>query len=204
MKEAVLLIQRLWTEERVTHHGDFYLTENVTIYGRPERPVPIYIGASGPAATRLAGRIADGCIATSGKAPSLYAETLVPALEDGIAKAGRAESAVDRLIEMKVSFDHDGSRALHDTRFCAALTLSTDEKVSIEDPAEMERRDDELPIERAASRWIVSTDADEHVGRIRQYNDLGFRHLVFHTPGHDHMKFIQLYGEEIIPMLRAL
>ncbi|RFA10747.1 glucose-6-phosphate dehydrogenase (coenzyme-F420) [Subtercola boreus] len=204
LKEAVLLIQRLWTEERVTHNGEFYTVDNVTIYDRPEKPVPIYIGASGPAATRLAGRIADGFITTSGKAPALYSDTLVPALEDGIAKGERAEGAVDRLMEMKVSFDHDGARALEDTRFWGALALSPDEKMSVEDPSEMERLADELPIERVASRWIVSTDADEHVERIQQYIDLGFRHLVFHAPGHDQERFIKLYGEEVIPRLRAL
>ena len=82
--------------------------------------------------------------------------------------------------------------------------MSPEEKVSVEDPSEMERLADELPIERVASRWIVSTDADEHVERIQQYIDLGFRHLVFHAPGHDQERFIKLYGEEVIPRLRAL
>jgi len=46
LKEAVLLIERLWAEERVTHEGTYYRTDNVTIYDRPEVKVPIYIGAS--------------------------------------------------------------------------------------------------------------------------------------------------------------
>ena len=37
------------------------------------------------AATRLAGRVADGFITTSGKAPELYSDTLLPALAEGSA-----------------------------------------------------------------------------------------------------------------------
>ena len=68
LKEAVTLIRELWTGERVSFEGTYYRTDKATIYDRPEVPVPIYIGASGPAATRLAGRVADGFITTSGKA----------------------------------------------------------------------------------------------------------------------------------------
>lgn len=203
LKEAIQLIERLWSEERVTFDGQFYRTENATIYDRPDKPVPIYIGASGPAATRLAGRIADGFITTSGKKRELYTETLLPALEEGIEKGGRAEGEVDTLMEMKVSFDHDRERALQDTRYWAPLALTPEEKMGVEDPVEMQRLADALPIERAASRWIVSTDADEHVERINEYIALGFRHLVFHGPGADQARFIELYGEEILPRLRA-
>ena len=67
LKEAVTLIRELWTGERVSFEGTYYRTDKATIYDRPEIPVPIYIGASGPAATRLAGRVADGFITTSGQ-----------------------------------------------------------------------------------------------------------------------------------------
>lgn len=204
LKEAITLIEKLWTEERVSFEGEYYTTVNATIYDKPTTPVPIYIGAAGPAATRLAGRIADGFITTSGKKPELYTETLMPALAEGLEKAGRSADDIDTLIEVKVSFDHDHERALQDTRFWAPLALSPEEKMGVEDPVEMQKLADALPIERAASRFIVSTDPDEHVARIQQYLDLGFKHLVFHGPGHDQERFLKLYGEEILPRLRAL
>src|SRR6185503_10738190 len=77
LKEAVTLIRQLWTEDRVSFEGTYYRTELATIYDKPDQPVPIYIGASGPAATRLAGRIADGFITTSGKGHELYTDTLL-------------------------------------------------------------------------------------------------------------------------------
>ncbi|MEO5834364.1 MAG: glucose-6-phosphate dehydrogenase (coenzyme-F420) [Nakamurella sp.] len=204
MKEAITLIKALWADERVDFEGTYYSTDKATIYDRPETPVPLYVGASGPAATRLAGRVADGFITTSGKADSLYRDTLLPALAEGAAKADRTLTDLDLLIEMKVSFDHDRDAALNDTTYWGALALSPEEKTGIEDPMEMQRLADALPVERAASRWIVSTDPDEHVEKIRHYLDLGFRHLVFHAPGPDQAKFLKLYGAEVLPRLRSL
>jgi coenzyme F420-dependent glucose-6-phosphate dehydrogenase len=31
---------------------------------------------------------------------------------------------------------------------------------------------------------------------------MGFRHLVFHAPGPDQERFLQLYGEQVLPRLR--
>ncbi|WP_315927560.1 glucose-6-phosphate dehydrogenase (coenzyme-F420) [Mesorhizobium sp. SP-1A] len=203
LRESVDLMRRLFSEERVTFDGQYYQTENATIYDRPNDPVPIYVAGAGPQIAKYAGRIAEGFICTSGKVPELYSETLLPNVAEGLQIAGRSSEAIDRTIEMKVSFDTDAKRALEDTRFWAALSLSPEEKMSVEDPLEMERLAEALPIERAAKRWIVSSDPDEHVEKIRPYVELGFRHLVFHAPGHDQRRFIKLYSELVLPRLRA-
>ena len=203
LKEAIVLINRLWREERVSFEGQYYRTENATIYDRPENPVPIYVAAAGPTAAKLAGEIADGFICTSGKAPELYRETLLPKVGEGLAASGRAGDSIERMIEVKVSFDTDLVRAKEDTRHWAALALSAEEKTSVEDALAMEKLADALPLERAASRWIVSIDPDEQVERIRPYVELGFRHLVFHAPGPDQARFLRLYAERVVPKLRA-
>jgi coenzyme F420-dependent glucose-6-phosphate dehydrogenase len=203
LKEAVTLIKQLWSEERVTFEGQFYRTELATIYDRPEQPVPLYIGASGPSATRMAGRLADGFITTSGKGHGLYTDTLLPAVREGAEKAGRTVADLDLMIEVKVSFDPDHQRALADTHYWGALALSPDEKTGVEDPIEMQRLADELPIERTASRWIVSSDPAEHAAKVAEYLDMGFNHLVFHAPGPDQDRFLRLYGQEILPRLRG-
>lgn len=202
LRESIELIRKLWTEERVSFDGEYYTTVNATIYDRPDEPVPIYIAAAGPTASRLAGRVGEGFITTSGKAPELYQETLMPNVLEGLEKSGRSLQDLDRMIEMKVSFDTDRDRAMQDTRHWAALALKPEEKTGIEDPREMERLADALPVDRAASRWIVSTDVDEHIARIEPYVQLGFNHLVFHAPGPDQERFLRLYGERVLPELR--
>ena len=202
LKEAIELIERLWREDFVTHRGQYFKTRAATIYDRPEEPVKLYVAAAGPAAARLAGRVADGFICTSGKGLELYRETLLPAVAEGAGKSGRDYDGIEKMIEMKVSFDTDKQRAKEDTRVWAALALPAEKKMGVEDPREMERLADELPLDQAASRWIVSDDPDEHIERIRPYVELGFTHLVFHAPGRDQDRFLKLYGEQILPRLR--
>ena len=203
LKEAVALIRQLWSGERVSFQGQYYRTDRATIYDRPAIAPPIYVAAAGPVMAKYAGQFADGFICTSGKAPELYRDTLLPNVAAGIKTSGRSPQELDMMIEMKVSFDTDRARALEDTRHWAALALSPEEKISIEDPLEMERLADQLTAERSARRWIVSTDPDEHVEKIRPYIEMGFRHLVFHAPGPDQMRFLNLYADQVLPRLRA-
>jgi len=106
------------------------------------------------------------------------------------------------MIEMKLSFDSDRERALRDTHYWGALALSPEEKVNVEDPLEMERLADALPIERTASRWIVSSDPDEIVEKVGAYVRLGFNHLVFHAPGPDQARFLKLFTDHVAPRMR--
>jgi coenzyme F420-dependent glucose-6-phosphate dehydrogenase len=202
LREAVQLIKRLWSEDRVTFEGQFYRTDRATIYDKPQQKVPIWIAASGPLAAAMAGQIAEGFICTSGKNPQLYID-LSSKVAEGLARARRQPDGIERMIEVKVSFDTDADRAKEDTRHWAALALSPEEKVGVEDPVEMERLAAALPLDRAASRWIVSSDPNEQVDKIRPYVELGFRHLVFHAPGPDQARFLKLYAEQVLPLLRA-
>ena len=203
LRESIVLMRKLWTEELVSFEGDYFRTERATIYDRPTDPVPIYVAAAGPSAAALAGEVGDGFICTSGKAPELYRETLLPNVTSGLQTSGRAADSIDRMIEVKVSFDTDLARAREDTRFWAALALSPEEKMSTENPVEMEKLADALPLERTVKRWIISTDPDEQIEKIRPYVELGFRHLVFHAPGPDQARFLRLYAERVVPRLRA-
>ncbi|MEA2025415.1 MAG: glucose-6-phosphate dehydrogenase (coenzyme-F420) [Chloroflexota bacterium] len=201
LKESVLLIQQLFREDFVSFEGEFYKTRSASIYDKPDEPVPVYIAGSGPAASRLAGRIAEGYISTSGKPAELYTEKLLPAVAEGIEKAGRAGDEVEMMIEMKVSFDSDRARAMEDTKIWAALALSGEQKMGIEDPREMERLAATVQ-DVAHRRWLVSDDVDEHIEQIRPYLEWGFTHLVFHFPGDDQERAMALYAERVLPELR--
>ncbi|KQN77542.1 glucose-6-phosphate dehydrogenase (coenzyme-F420) [Devosia sp. Leaf64] len=204
LREAIKLIRQLWSEDRVSFEGQYYKTVNATIYDKPDEMVPIYIAAGGPLNAKFAGREGDGFICTSGKGASLYVDELLPNVAVGRQDSARADKPYERMIEVKVSFDTDAERALEDTRNWAALSLSAEEKHSVQDAEEMERLADQLPIERVAKRWIVSSDPDEHVAQIKTYMDYGFDHLVFHAPGTDQSRFLSLYAKEILPRLKAL
>jgi coenzyme F420-dependent glucose-6-phosphate dehydrogenase len=204
LREAVTLMRQLWSEDRVDFTGEYYSTHGASIYDRPDVPVPVYIAAGGPVVARYAGRSGDGFICTSGKGMDLYTEQLIPAVQEGAEKVGRNPDEIDRMIEIKLSYDTSYDTALENTRFWSPLSLSKEQKHDITDPVEMEKAADALPIEQIASRWIVSADPDETVAAIKPYLDAGLNHLVFHAPGQDQRRFLELFEKDLAPRLRAL
>ena len=200
LAEAIELIRLLWNEERVDFEGRFYRTDRATVYDKPDEPVPIYVAASGPLAAKLAGRVGDGFICTSGKDPALY-EELLGKVAEGATSAGRDPSAIRRMIEVKISYDRDRERAFTNTHFWAALALKPEQKEDIDDPLEMERVADEN-LDQAPSRFICSDDPEEVVEKIGVYAALGFDELVLHAPGHDQRRFLEQFRDDVLPLLR--
>jgi coenzyme F420-dependent glucose-6-phosphate dehydrogenase len=204
LRESVELMRALWTGERTDFDGQYYRTVGASIYDVPKDGIPVYIAAGGPLVARYAGRAGDGFICTSGKGMDLYTEKLMPAVAEGAARAGREVADIDRMIEIKISYDTDPELALENTRFWAPLSLTAEQKHSITDPIEMEAAADALPIEQIAKRWIVASDPDDAVAQIKPYLDAGLNHLVFHAPGHDQRRFLDLFQRDLAPRLRAL
>jgi coenzyme F420-dependent glucose-6-phosphate dehydrogenase len=204
LREAVRLMRELWTSEDVTFEGEYYRTVGATIYDKPEQPIPVYVAAGGPVVAKYAGRSAEGFICTSGKGMDLYTEKLLPAVAEGAEAAGRDPGAVDRMIEIKMSYDRDPQKALENTRFWAPLSLTAEQKHSVDSAVEMERLADKLPIEQVAKRWIVASDPDDALAQIKPYVDAGLNHLVFHGPGEDQERFLTQFSEDVLPKLRAL
>ncbi len=200
LAEAIKLIRELWSGERVSFEGEYYETRQATIYDRPSEPVPIYVAASGPLAAKLAGRAGDGFICTSGKPSELY-EELLDKVREGAEAAGRDADEIERMIEIKVSYDRDPELAGTSCHWWAALALTGDEKRGVEDPLEMERLAD-ANLDRAHTRFIVTSDPEECVERIRPYVELGFTRLIFHGPGNDQRRFLEQFSEDVLPLLR--
>jgi probable F420-dependent oxidoreductase len=64
MEEQVPLLRRLWTEQSVTHQGEFDTIDRAGIAPLPvQRPIPLWIGCGDtPPALERVGRLADGWI----------------------------------------------------------------------------------------------------------------------------------------------
>ncbi|OLC54873.1 MAG: glucose-6-phosphate dehydrogenase (coenzyme-F420) [Chloroflexi bacterium 13_1_40CM_4_68_4] len=202
LREAIALMRALWSREFVTFEGRYFKTLEATLYDRPAEGIPLYVAASGEKAARLAGEVADGFICTSGKGMELYRDVLLPAVESAAREKDREPSRIEKMIEVKVSYDTDIERAMRDTREWAALALPGEEKAGTFDPREMEKRAAAVA-DRAHTRFIVSSDPDEHAAKVNDYIELGFTHLVFHFPGPDQRRALQLYSKDILPRLRS-
>ncbi|MFQ5933529.1 MAG: TIGR03619 family F420-dependent LLM class oxidoreductase [Dehalococcoidia bacterium] len=87
--EAILLMRRLWTEQRVTFRGEFYSVSDVTLTPKPYKPEgpPIWIGGRSEAALRRVGRLGDGWL-VSGVTPGDVARG-IEAIKGYASEAGR-------------------------------------------------------------------------------------------------------------------
>jgi coenzyme F420-dependent glucose-6-phosphate dehydrogenase len=91
--------------------------------------------------------------------------------------------------------------AYKNCEFWAALALEPEQKEGIEDPIEMERVANEN-LHKAHTRFITSNDPEEIVAKIAVYAELGFDELVLHAPGPDQIRFLDQFGEDVLPLLR--
>jgi len=77
-------------------------------------------------------------------------------------------------------------------RTAAQRFVTTDKRIEIRS----------IGLDRAASRFIVTDDPDECVEQIAPYVELGFDDLVFHAPGPDQRRFLELFSQDVLPRLR--
>ena len=163
--------------------------------------MPIFVAASGPLAAKLAGRVGDGFICTSGKDPELYT-TLLGKVDEG-ARGRRPRPGRDPPDDRDQGLlrPRPSITPARPASWWAALALTPEQKEGIEDPIEMERVAD-ANAEQAHTRFIVSDDPDEVVERIGTYLDLGFEDLLLHAPGEDQRRFLDQFSDDVMPALR--
>jgi probable F420-dependent oxidoreductase len=86
--EALEIMQRLWSEEKVSFEGRHYHYEDASISPRPvQQPLPCWIGGSSPAAIRRTARLGTGWLAGI-QTPSQVAP-VVAAIRKASREAGR-------------------------------------------------------------------------------------------------------------------
>ncbi len=100
MREMILAMRAIWANwyegERLRFQGDFYshtlmtpmFTPTDTEYGPPK----VFLAAVGPLMTEVAGEVADGLIVHPFTTQSYMRDTTLPAIDRGLATAGRDRS----------------------------------------------------------------------------------------------------------------
>jgi probable F420-dependent oxidoreductase len=97
---AVRAIWRSWDErEPLRYEGRFYRHTLMTPFFSPPPntfgPPPIFLAAAGPEMTAVAGEVADGVMLHALTSVGHMAEVTLPALEKGLAAAGRSRAEVE-------------------------------------------------------------------------------------------------------------
>ena len=97
--------------------GDRYSFSDYTRFSsQPADSVPIYLGATRPGMTSLAGEVADGLLANAVHSVAWLRDIQLPALESGLAAAGRGRRDIDVGVLVICAIDDDTERAIELSR----------------------------------------------------------------------------------------
>ena len=198
--EAVTLIRRLWTGDKVSFDGRYYQTVSFRLWDLPTRPVPLYIAASGPQSAYLAGRYGDGWV-TGAKEfttmPELHAQ-----FRRGARDAGRDPEAMPKLVETFVS-----TGTLQATEKAAELWRFTADAYDSDllydpDPASIRRKATaKFTLPQVYGGWLRGTDPAPHVKGIRDLLAAGATPFV-HSGQADQAGVIEFYRTKVLPAVR--
>lgn len=198
--ESIELIRKLWTGDWVTHAGKYYQVRNARIYDLPQQPVPIYMAAEGPKSMHKAGYYGDGLISDS---KSILEPEMIEAFEAGAREAGKDPRTMPRLAEHFVVVGGT-AEAEESARMWRFIPNAWTEYVDNPDPRDIMRRaEQDLPLEKVYSNWLVSADADEHAQSIQKLIDGGVTQVYVHSGQADQQRVLEFYSREVLPRLRG-
>jgi probable F420-dependent oxidoreductase len=108
-EEQIGLLRKLWTERSITFDGQFDRVTGAGISPLPvQRPIPLWLGGSSPAAYSRIGRLADGWF--PGVAPGPQLDQAKAAVNEAAQKSGRNPQSVG--MEGRVSWKPGGASAV--------------------------------------------------------------------------------------------
>jgi len=183
--EALSLMRRLWTEERVTHHGRFNTLNDVTLSPAPTTKPhpPIWVAGRRDGAMRRAARHGDGWLPYM-YTPEMLAESIEKIGAFG-AEAGRDMSTFTPGLFIFTAVHRDGARA----REMAAARLG---------------RQYAQDFSTITGKYALAGTPEACRERLAQYIEAGARLVMLSSacPDEHLEENIRLIAEEIVPAFR--
>jgi probable F420-dependent oxidoreductase len=173
-EEALLVVRRLLTEERVTHEGTYFRFADATIGPRPPGHVDLWLGGRARVGLERIGRLADGWLG-SFVTPAEAAECRAT-IERAAAAAGR-----------EVEADHYG------TNLAVVPPEATDAEVEAALAGSLDRRPEIAPSLLVALGWAQARQ------RVGEYVDAGLTKFVVRpaTPVPNWRGFLDQFDQEL-------
>lgn len=193
--ECASVITSLLSGEEVSHHGHVTV-DRARVWVQPSVRPPI-IGAAVSAATAgLVGGWADGLITVNQPL-----ETLRKVLSAFRESGGEGKPAY---LQVHLSWEEDEDAAVrtaHDqwrsNVFPSALSWELETPDQFDAAAEFVRPDDVL------ESVLTSADLGRHIGWLSDFTELGFDGLFLHHVGQQQDRFIEAFGDQVLPALAS-
>ncbi|MCH7581962.1 MAG: TIGR03557 family F420-dependent LLM class oxidoreductase [Acidobacteria bacterium] len=199
MSEALQIMRQLLDGNKLTFDGEYYRTDRARLYSPPLGPVPILMAAGGPKSAALAGRLAQGVIA-SVKDPAETVERVIEPLKAAASEFGNPDPALlATRWSLFASNDEEAWEALQAWR-----GLRAPGRLEAVDPQTLRERADQLPREEVLGRYSLVDTADQIVDVYRPLVEtLNADIVTFQMASLDQPALIALLGSEVLPALKS-
>ena len=192
--ESVEIIRALWRGETVTHSG-YIQVEDATLYTRPSEAPLIFGAALTPETAEWIGGWADGMITISN--PREEMDEIVRAFRRG---GGEGKPMV---LKVQISYASSDDEALQGAweqwRTCVFKSRVLSE---LRTPEKFEAAAQFVEPKDMTDAVRVSADTQKHLQWLKDDLDMGFETLILHNVNRDQQRFIEDFGERVIPSLR--
>ncbi|WP_119070302.1 TIGR03557 family F420-dependent LLM class oxidoreductase [Rubrobacter indicoceani] len=200
LMESIEVINRLFTGKKVKFSGEHIQLESARLYTMPDTPPPVYVATAGPIQSKRTGKTCDGII-TVGAADEKI-KMLMEKFEEGAREADKDPAQMPRMIQLHVSYADSQQKAEEQAVKEWPNGGMPFPKGDIRNPEDFAAMAKQVSIENFKDRVLTSADIDEHLEHIQHYVDLGFDEVYVHNVGRNQEKFIEAYGERVIPKLK--
>jgi coenzyme F420-dependent glucose-6-phosphate dehydrogenase len=199
MEEGLEMIHALLNGERISHQGRHFAADGAYLHSRPQgRRPPIYVSAFGPEAAGVAGRLGDGLWTLAD--PEAVPEIL-DAYRGAAEDAGREPGEV--ILQVAFSWAPGEDEALEGARVWKGAQPKEFYREDWHDPkAIYEHAEQQVSDEDLKEAMIISSDAEEHLERIREVERLGATTVaLMNNSGAAPEAAIETYASSVLPRL---
>lgn len=187
LEEAIEVIRLLWQGGYQTHRGKHYTVEKARLYTLPDEAPPIAVAAAAPLAAELAARAGDAFI---GVAPDKE-------IIDAYKRAGGREPIYGQLTVCWAESEEEAKKTAHEVWPNAAIKGDLAQELPL--PEHFEQASEMVSAEDVAEMIVCGPDPEQHVEKIRKYEEAGYTHVYIHQVGRDQEGFLRFYREEVLP-----
>ncbi|WP_436927947.1 TIGR03557 family F420-dependent LLM class oxidoreductase [Halosimplex amylolyticum] len=187
LEEAVEVVDKLWSGEQVSHHGEHYTVENAKLFTLPEERPPICVSAYGERTAKAAAEFGDGFWSVG---PQETVETWEAEGGDG-PRLCQLQACVADSEEAAVSTAHE---LWPNSALPGELSNVLPTPVHFEQATQLVSEDD-----IAEGSILTGPDAQQHIDAIQEAIDTGYDHVYVMQIGDDQEALFDLYREEVLP-----
>lgn len=191
--ECVRVIRALLEGEEVSHDG-LVKIDRARIWSRPATPPPLIGAAVSQATARVVGGWADGLITVN------QPVDLLRRVVDAFRQGGGENKPMYLQVHLSWAEDEEEAHRIAYEQWKTNV-FGSSLAWELETPAQFDAAAHFVRTADVGGSVLVSPDLHRHVSWLAELADLGFDRLFLHHVGQEQERFIEAFGDKVIPEL---